>query len=88
MASMKNMTPTKPGGEPLLIPIQGIIWMNELRCERSFMMKPIGRLALPAVAASPLEVVQIIGGFGIIRSLTGLWLEICFLPRYERARLP
>jgi hypothetical protein len=30
-----------------------------------FMMKPIGRLALPGVAASPLEVVQIIGGFGI-----------------------
>jgi len=39
--------------------------MNELRCERSFMMKPIGRLALPGVAASPLEVVQIIGGFGL-----------------------
>jgi hypothetical protein len=39
--------------------------MNELRCERSFMMKPIGRLALPGVAASPLEVVQIIGGFGV-----------------------
>ena len=28
-------------------------------------MMPIGRLALPGVAASPLEVVQIIGGFGI-----------------------
>ena len=30
-----------------------------------FMMKPIGRLALPGVAALPLEVVQIIGGFGM-----------------------
>jgi hypothetical protein len=43
--------------------------MNELRCERSFMMMPIGRLALPGVAASPLEVVQIIGGFGISQDI-------------------
>jgi len=39
--------------------------MNEFRCERSFMMKPIGRLALPGVAASPLEVDRIIGEFGV-----------------------
>jgi hypothetical protein len=52
--------------------------MNELRCERSFMMMPIGRLALPGVAASPLEVVQIIGGFGIrikLRHLSGIVIE-------------
>jgi len=46
--------------------------MNEFRCERSLMMMmPIGRLALPGVAASPLEVVQIISGFGMTRPPAG-----------------
>ena len=45
--------------------------MKGLRWKRSFMMMPIGRLALPGMEALPLEVVRIINGFGISASRRG-----------------